>query len=125
MHEKKITDYFSSLDGKEAYLLRYDRWKKLLFLGVYIKSDRKVFLVCNECHFFEYKIPVKLNEIKIILSSDTLTLSEKYHNFLVKCTSMEVWDTDKFNTYDLELDSKMNEDERYGIRKPVFSLEDL
>jgi hypothetical protein len=125
MHEKKITDYFSFLDNKEACIFRYDRWEKLLFLEVYMKPDKRAFLVCNECHFLEYESPINLNDVRIILSSDTLTLSEKSHNFMVECASIEVWDTDKFNTYDLDLDSNMNEEKRYGIRKPIFSLKDL
>lgn len=125
MYEAKLVDQLTGVAGNKAILFRYDRWDKLLFLEVDIESGTKVFLVCHNCLFFEIDRIVFLDKVIMIQDVETLTLSNPSQHFLVKCSSVELWDREKFDAYDLNLYNKLGEEKRYGIRKPIFSLEDL
>ncbi len=67
---------------------------------------------------------VNIDKVRIIKDVNILILKEPSSNFLLRCTSIELWDNDKFKSYDSELCRKLRE-KRYGVRKPIMSVEEL
>jgi hypothetical protein len=126
MPEIKITDSFPSLLGSTATLFRYDRWKKILFLKINLETEqKKAFLAFYGCEVFEFKNEINVDDIRLIEDLETLIIQEPSRNFTINCVSVELWNKDKFDAYDLELSIKLDEDKRYGVRRPIFSIEDL
>lgn len=125
MSIKKITDDFPSLAGAGAYLFGYRRWDRLLFLEISgNKKQDNLFLVCHNCEFLEFDGYVSIDKIQVIQDVKIIVLKEPSSNFLLKCTAIELWDNDKYNSYDSELFFRLRE-KRYGIRKPIMSVEEL
>jgi hypothetical protein len=124
MSKTMLTDNFPSLTSKIAYLFRYDRWDNILFLEIDRLSEIAMFLVCCKCQFLEIDSAIHLDKVRMTSDSETLILDSPLCNFMVRCTSVELWDDAKFQAYNLELDRMMDE-KRYGTRKPIFNIEEL
>lgn len=128
IHEIKFTDNFPSLATRTASLFRYDRWDKLVLIEVNINfNEKRLFLAFYNCQYLEIdnNMNINIDKIKILHDLDTLIIQEPSSHFLLKCNSIELWDEDKFEAYDFELYAKLGEEKRYGLRKPIFSIEEL
>ncbi|BAZ12250.1 hypothetical protein NIES4071_40800 [Calothrix sp. NIES-4071] len=125
MSTKKNIEDFPSLVGATATLFRYDRWDDLFLFEINKgKGKERVFLVCYNCDFIEFDGYIDVDKVYVILDAETLIMKEPSHNFLLKCTSVELWNYDKFESYDLKLWEKLGEN-KHGIKKPIFSIEEL
>ena len=122
---RKITDGFPRLNGAGAYLFRYDRWDKLLILGISGNNKQgDLFLACYNCEFIEYDGYINIDKLQIIEDTKIIILKEASSKFLLRCTSVEIWNRDEYNSYDSELDRNLL-DKRYGVRKAIMSVKEL
>ncbi|MBV6627801.1 MAG: hypothetical protein KI793_33575 [Rivularia sp. (in: Bacteria)] len=125
---RNIKDDFPLLTGAGADFYRYDRWDKLLLMDIdgNNKQDR-LFLVCQNCELIEYDGYVDIDKVQIIEDEKILILKEPSSKFLLRCTSVGIWNRDKYNSYDSELDRYLLDkiDKRYGIREPIMSVEEI
>lgn len=124
MYTRKVTDYFPSLVGTTATLFRYDRWDKLLLLQINFEKKERMFLACHNCEYIEFDGYIQTDRMTVVENTATLILKEQSRNFLLKCASIELWNYDKFDSYDLELSLTLD-DKRYGVTKPILSIEEL
>ncbi|TWH50227.1 hypothetical protein [Dulcicalothrix desertica] len=127
-HEVKFTDNYPSLANGTASLFRYDRWDKLLLLAVSVNIEQqKLFLAFYNCDFLEFDnhVNVNIDQMTILQDLEALIIKESSSHFLLKCNSIELWNEDKFKEYDKKLYIKLGEEKRYGIRKPILSIEEI
>ncbi|WP_157229302.1 hypothetical protein [Rivularia sp. PCC 7116] len=125
---RNITDDFPKLTGAGADLYRYDRWDKLLLLDIDgNKKQDRLFLVCHNCELVEYDGYIHLDKVQIIKDAKIIILKEPSSKFLLRCTSVGIWNDDKYKSYDSELDRNLLDktDKRYGVRKPIMSVEEI
>ena len=125
MSEIKLIDEFPLLKDGVAYPFRYDRWENLFLLEILIDSNKRLFLACYGCHFLKFEQAVPLTELKLLKEAGILVLTEEQRRFFLKFRGMELWSEDKFHSYDFALFNRFSEKERYGVRKPVTSADDL
>lgn len=101
---------------------------KLLLLEVNINiKEQRLFLAFYNCQFLEFNnyTDVSIDKMRILQDLETLIINEPSSHFSLKCSSIELWDENKFKEYDKELYVKLGEEKRYGVRKPILSIEEL
>ncbi|XQQ05389.1 MAG: hypothetical protein EDM05_65165 [Leptolyngbya sp. IPPAS B-1204] len=121
----KSTNKFSLTNDGIAHVFRYDRWDKILLLKVVTHSGERSFLACYGCQFLEFGQAFPLKEVEVLQDSEFLIISEASHQFSARCISVEVWSEDEFESYDIDLFRSLGEEKRYGVRKTIFSVEEL
>ncbi len=125
MFEKKLTEEFPLIAGKLATVFRYDRWYRLLILKIMEAPDlEEKYLVFHNCEYIQFGRGVDLDEVRIIHQSEKLHMYDKTDGFMLKCASVDLWDENKYDSYNDELDDSVGT-ERYNITRREVSLETL
>jgi hypothetical protein len=127
MKEQNLTKIFSLVPGRFAEIFRYDRWQKLLILKIILHSnDSEEYLVFRNCKFIQFNTqPVfNLEQFTITNEAKEIIVSDKDDNFIVRCSSINLWNEEAYDLYFDELVESVGS-ECYDYTMKLLSLEDL
>lgn len=129
MQKIELVEKFPSIAGRLASVFRYDRWQKILLLSILRESaedEDESYIVLGNCEYMQFKDELlKLDLLKIVNNDNNLIVKNSSEEFIVKCSSVNLWDVEEYDAYFDELIDSVGDELRYVTMRPIDNIRDL